>query len=555
MINFTLPEKLSASVKSSLKNLEDNQILQRIWEKDHTVWHPQPDEISNRLAWLDSPFDMFNHVERIEEFVKSIQTEGYNRAFLLGMGGSSLAPEIYKRVFDVQEGFLDLSVVDSTDPDFIKAISENIVPEKTLFIVSTKSGGTIETLSFLKYFYNLMAQAQSIDEKSVGDHFIAITDPGSKLETIAKKYNFREIFLNDPNIGGRYSALSFFGLVPAALIGIDISILLNNAKDEAQKSTNESSWQKNNGAILGTILGEAANHGIDKLTFHISSEINSFGDWVEQLIAESTGKSGKGILPVVGELPSRNVEVYGNDRQFVFITLKTGAYENFNEFKNMIEAAGHPSISIELNDKYDLGKLIFVWELATSIAGHILNIHPFNQPNVESAKILAREMISILQEGGEIQLDVKNELSINTMKEFLKTAKPNDYVGIHAYLSPSPESNTALQQIQESIRDTYHFAVTWGYGPRFLHSTGQLHKGDRGNGLFIQFISKPVNDIPIPVDAGKPESNYTFGMLKLAQAYGDAEALKKAGRKVSTFFVSEADNDTISGTEQKIKMP
>jgi glucose-6-phosphate isomerase len=552
MINYKLPAKLSSSVEDSLKNLEENKILQRIWERDHTLWHPQPEEISNRLAWLDSPVDMLNHVERIEEFAKSIPAEGYKRAFLLGMGGSSLAPEIYKRMFGVQDGFLDLKVVDSTDPDSLQAISENIDPTKTLFIVSTKSGGTIETLSFFKYFYNLLSEL--IDRKSAGDHFIAITDPGSKLETIAKNYNFRKIFLNDPNIGGRYSALSFFGLVPAALLGMDISLLLNRAKDKAKKTINETSLQKNDEVLLGTILGEAANHDVDKLTFHISPEIISFGDWVEQLIAESTGKSGKGILPVVGEMPSKNIDAYGNDRLFVFITLKAGEKEYYEGFKSMIEAAGRPSISIELNDKYDLGKLIFTWELATSIAGHIMNIHPFNQPNVESAKILAREMINHLQDGGEMHIDLKNELSITSMTEFLNKIKPGDYVGIHAYLPPSPESNFALQDLQEAIRENYHCAVTWGYGPRFLHSTGQLHKGDRGNGMFIQFISKPMHDIPIPIDAGKTESNYTFGMLKLAQAYGDAEALKKAGRKVSTFIVSEAYNNEISEIAQKIKI-
>lgn len=550
MINYNLPDKLSKAVTSSLQSMESGRILQRIREHDYTVWESQPDEISNRLDWLDSPDEMGKYVGRIEEFDKSLRDDGYDHAFLLGMGGSSLAPEVYKNIFGIKDGFLTLEIIDTTDPDAINAITQKISPEKTLFIVSTKSGGTIETLSLFKYFYNQVSESLGI--KSAGEHFVAITDPGSPLETIAKSYNFRDIFLNNPNIGGRYSALSFFGLVPAALVGIDISVLLERAKTTAQKIKFESSYQKNDGMMLGTIIGEAANQGINKLTFYISPEISSYGDWVEQLIAESTGKSGKGILPIVGELPGHDVNVYGKDRLFVFITLNGD--DSFNQLQVKAETADHPTIRIELNDIYDLGRLIFLWEIATSVAGYIIKIHPFNQPNVESAKILAREMINTFQKGGKKLSTKTKEFSLSSLLEFINENKPRDYIAIHAYLPPSTTTTLALQKLQEALRNRYYCAVTWGYGPRFLHSTGQLHKGDSGGGLFVQLISTPKIDIPIPLDAGKKESNYTFGMLKLAEAYGDAEALKKVGRKVISFTITETNKDVISTIAEEVKI-
>ena len=380
----------TAANQANIQLANDN-ILPRIWDHDHTVWNPDPEEISNRLGWLHLPQTMLPNLDQIDALVQSVKDAAYTNVLLLGMGGSSLAPEVFSKTFGPTTTGLHLEVCDSTHPDTIQAYTDKLDLARTLFIVSTKSGGTVETLSFFKYFYNQTAHA--LGEDQAGSHFVAITDPGSKLEKLAVDYNFRQTFLNDPNIGGRYSVLSFFGLVPAALIGIDIRQLLSRAGQMNSPEGNAA------GAMLGATLGAGAKNGRDKLTLITSPEIASVGDWVEQLVAESTGKNGKGILPVVSE-PLGEPEVYANDR--LFIHLRLAGDNSHSAALNAVAQAGHPVTELELADLYDLGPQFFLWEMATAVAGHIMGIHPFDQPNVESAKKRATAMVNAYQEQGKL---------------------------------------------------------------------------------------------------------------------------------------------------------
>lgn len=549
--------KYQSNIDTALRDLRENDILARIWSHDHTVWKPEPTEITNRLGWLHSPEVMSKAIPEINAFVDEIRAEGFTHALLLGMGGSSLAPEVFRFTFGVQAGYLDLAVLDSTDPGAVLAHANRLDPASTLFIVSTKSGGTVETFSFFKYFYNWTSE--KIGETKAGKHFVAITDPGSGLADTAKKYNFRKTFINDPNIGGRYSALSYFGLVPAALIGMNLNVLLERAAAMAQlsKGIASSQTEDNSPATLGVILGELAVQGRDKVTLIASPPIKYFGAWAEQLIAESTGKEGKGILPVDGEevgAPS----VYGNDRLFVYLRL-----EGDSTFDQKVEAlleAGHPVVQLDLQDLYDLGGEFFRWEIATIIASRRLEINPFDQPNVESAKILARQMVEAYQKAGKlpeqvpslqadgvsVYADVSAKNLADALNKFLAEARPGDknhksrsFVALQAYVTPTVENDAALQQLRTKIQTRLRVATTIGYGPRFLHSTGQLHKGDAGHGLFMQFTSAAVQDLAIPDEAGLPNSSMTFGVLELAQALGDRQALLDAKRRVIRFHLGK----------------
>jgi len=522
-----------AKIEKAFWDLEDNKIMTRIWDHDYTVWKPDPKEISNRLGWLHSPHAMLEEVARLEDLASDLQAEGFTRAVLLGMGGSSLAPEVLRETFGVQAGYLDLFVLDSTDPDAIRALESKLTVPETVFIVATKSGGTVETLSFFKFFYNLVLDSAGLQD--AGKQFIAITDPGSKLEQLARQYQFRSTFLNDPNIGGRYSALSFFGLVPAALLGIDLETLLASSLTGlcSCESCDCAMDENNYGVQLGAVLGILAQEGRDKLTMVTSREISSFGNWVEQLIAESTGKEGTGILPVVGENIT-TPDQYLNDRVFVYLKLEDDLSQDA-AINKLIEA-GYPVIWIQLADHYDLGGQFFLWELATAIAGHILKINPFDQPNVESSKILARKMVAEYQETGKLPGGEFSNPDPAVLDRFLdESILPGSYLSLQAYLQPTPEIEQALQTLRQKLRDKYKIATTLGFGPRFLHSTGQLHKGDGGKGVFIQFISHSEHDLPIPDQAGKPASRIGFGILKSAQAEGDARALQEGNRKIIRF--------------------
>jgi len=535
------------AVDQAVVEMRQDRVIERTLAHDHTLWKPDPTEITNRLGWLDIANRMIGEIDRLQTFTQSLRDAGYTHALLLGMGGSSLAPELFCKTFGVKTGFLDVSVLDSTDPGTVLRFARSLEMRKTLFMVATKSGGTVETLSGFKYFYNRVIEA--IGESQAGEHFIAITDPGSSLIDLAIKYNFRQTFLNDPNIGGRYSALSLFGLVPAALIGVDLPTLLQQATRMAATCQTE---DDNPATWLGAVMGELAKSGRDKLTFITSAAIASVGDWVEQLIAESTGKEGKGILPVVGEALGAP-GVYRADRLFVHLRLNDDPAHEAAVQK--LRDAGHPVILVDINDSIELGGQIYLWELATAIAGSRLAINPFDQPNVEAAKILAREMVAaylksgslppqqpILSSGGievysTIGLAAKDAVSAIT--EVIAQTLPGAYVALQAYVESTPETEKLLQQIRVKLRDSSKLATTLGYGPRFLHSTGQLHKGDAGKGLFIQITATDAEDTPIPDEAGSDASRMSFGVLKLAQALGDGQALRDGGRQVIQLHMTD----------------
>ncbi len=512
--------------------LETERVLPRIWAHDHTVWKPEPTEITNRLGWLHIAGTMVERLPEIASLVEAVRAEGYTHALLLGMGGSSLAPEVFRRVFGVRAGYLDLAVLDSTDPGAVLAMEHRSDPRRTLYVVATKSGGTVETLSFFRYFYNRTLKAVGADE--VGRHFVAITDAGSHLDELAQAHHFRAVFRNDPNIGGRYSALSYFGLVPAALVGVDVARLLRRAIAVAEGCATRACPANVMAAELGAAMGALAGEGRDKVTFVLSPSLVPFGGWAEQLIAESTGKEGKGILPVVGERLGAP-PVYGADRLFVAMGLAGEAVDE--AALSALGEAGYPVMRLALDDRYALGEQYFVWELATAIAGYHLGINPFDQPDVEAAKALAREMVVAYRETGRLPEGEVAPLEAESLWQFLAQGRPGDYVALQAYVAPTPEVDAALGVLRHRIRERLHLATTVGYGPRYLHSTGQLHKGDAGRGLFVQFTADAPHDLFIPDEAGSPQASITFQTLKMAQALGDQQALLARGRRVIRFHL------------------
>jgi len=546
--------KFQSSVEKTLNKISRERIISRIWNKDHSVWRKDPAEISNRLGWLDCIEVTRKSFSEINSFVEEIRKEGFTDALLMGMGGSSLAPEVFRLTFGVKKGYLDLHVIDSTHPETVLEYEKHLDPSKTLYIVSTKSGGTIETMSFMKYFYTIVAK--KLGKEKVSNHFIAITDPGSGLEDTAKKLNFRKIFLNDPNIGGRFSALSLFGIVPAALIGVDINRLFN----ETSEMVNECKIKElsNNGsATLGAVIGSLAKAGIDKLTLLISPQLKYLGGWLEQLIAESTGKDGKGILPVDLE-PAVSVNDYSKDR--IFVHLKLSGDNFFNNKVNEIKNAGFPVIELEMNNIYKLGAEFFRWEFATAIAGYVLNVQPFDQPNVESAKIAAKKMMKEYSEKGKLpaqkpaldlgEIKIFSDVKANNIKDalisfFSHSEKGKSYAAIQAYLKPDEKLWQKLQLLRLKILQKYKISTTLGYGPRFLHSTGQLHKGDGGNGIFIQLVSDYSENIGIPDNAGEDKSSISFGTLIKAQSLGDRKALIDNNRKVLTVDLGQNINKNL----------
>ncbi|MBX7236301.1 MAG: hypothetical protein K1X65_18095 [Caldilineales bacterium] len=540
------------AVDLALTEMDGQDIIRRIWDHDPTVWRQDPTEISNRLGWLHLPGSMASSSPALHTFAAELAGAGFSHVLLLGMGGSSLAPEVFASVFGLDSAqppagpALRLQVLDSTHPDAVLAKTAAFDPARTLYIVSTKSGGTVETFSFLRFFYNQVESA--LGKGQAGAHFAATTDPGSKLAEVAQAYNFRRTFLNDPTIGGRYSALSFFGLAPAALVGVDVARLLEQASAAAAACRRRAN---NPAARLGAILAELAKQGRDKVTFVISPDLASFGDWVEQLIAESTGKEGKGILPVVGEALGRP-ESYGPDRLFVQIKLAGDAGHDAG--LRRLARAGHPLVRIDLNDRYELGAQFFLWEMATAVAGHRLDIQPFDQPNVESAKVLARKMVAAFQETGSLppeqpafsdeSTDVFGSWPVtrrplraaaDVLIDFLRQVEAGDYLALQAYVQPTPAIAAALADLRQRLRQRYHTATTVGFGPRFLHSTGQLHKGDAGRGLFLQFTDVASATVAIPDEAGAPASSISFAVLVLAQALGDRQALVDNQRRVLRF--------------------
>jgi transaldolase/glucose-6-phosphate isomerase len=534
---------LRERIDEGLAALRKERVMDRIWAKDHTLWKPDPKEIASRLGWLSSPVDMMERVDEIEGFARAVRSEGFTQVLLLGMGGSSLAPEVFAKTFGSVPGHPELAVLDSTDPAAVVRLAGRIDPSKTLFLVSSKSGTTVEIHSFFKFFHQWAVERLGRDR--AGRHFAAITDAGSALETLAREHGFRRVFLNDPDIGGRFSALSLFGLVPAALIGVDVRALLGKAATMAANcdASNCPVAGNNHGARLGAFLGRLAQIGRDKLTLVTSPSLQHFGDWVEQLVAESTGKEGKGILPVLREAPGRP-EAYGTDR--LFVGLEAAGEPLRPAFIHSLEEAGHPVEIFRVRDPVDLGGQFFLWMMATAVAGRFLGINPFDQPDVEAAKAGAREAMEAFRASGrlpqeepalsfggvEVYGQVKGKDTMTALEGFLEAIPAGGYIAITAWLPPSDETDILLQIFRTRLRDRYRVPVTVGYGPRYLHSTGQLHKGDAGRGVFIQLTADSEEDIPIPDEPGSAAASLTFGILEAAQAAGDRQALLARGRRV-----------------------
>lgn len=500
--------ELQQAVGGRLDRMRQESVTPRIWSGDHTVWKPDPTEISNRLGWLNLPETMKPELPGLRAFGEEVRASGYRTAVLFGMGGSSLAPEVLHDTLGTAPGYLDLEVLDATDPGQISGLERRLDLNATLFIVASKSGSTIETLSQFAYFWSKLPD---------GAHFVAITDPASSLERLATERGFRRVFANPPEIGGRYSALSFFGLVPAALIGADLDALLDDAAEMMHACGAGVDVASNPGAWLGAALGEAAIASHDKLTLVLPETLHSLGNWIEQLIAESTGKEGRGIVPIVGE-PLGSPDVYGTDRLFV----------SFGEDAklNSLASAGHPVVRIPGEAR--LGSEFYRWEFATAIAGYLLGINPFDQPNVQEAKDATASILG----GQEV------DETTPTAADMLGQIGAGDYLAILAYIDRNSVNEANLQAIRVALRDRYRVATTVGFGPRFLHSTGQLHKGGPNEGVFLQVVGDDEIDLPIP---GR---EFSFGKLKRAQALGDLASLRAHGRRVSRTSIAHLNELT-----------
>ena len=517
------PGALSGDVEKRLAGWEQDGFSRRFWEKDYTLWSPQPvPEITDRMGWLKLPETMHEDVADLIEFRDRVRKDGFTHAVLLGMGGSSLAPEVFQNTFDNAPGCPELITLDSTHPAAIRAVEKRIDLKHTLFIVSSKSGTTTETLSFFRYFWSRLTGGDR------GAQFVAVTDPETPLEKLGSERGFLRVFRATPDVGGRYSALTHFGLVPAAVIGVDLGHLLDHAWEMSEASASGVPATANPALALGALVGEAARAGRDKLTFSSGPSMTALPVWLEQLVAESTGKNGRGILPVAGE-PLGDPSVYGADR--IFADFRLGKETDGDPKLQALEAAGHPVVRIHLEDPLDIAQEFFRWEIAVPAAGSILGINPFNQPDVQLAKELARQA---MKEGGGKQAPAGSEpvraedqaALEQAFTAWLGQAHAGDYIALQAYLEPRKETTAALESIRLALRDRAKLATTVGYGPRFLHSTGQLHKGGPNTGLFLQLVDDAAPDLDVP------ETDYTFGALIRAQALGDWQALTQRGRRV-----------------------
>ena len=515
----------SRAVTRAMQALDEARVAERLWKKDTTLWKgddaAHQAEIAVRLGWLDVVGTMQERVPDLTAFVGELRDARFTHAVLCGMGGSSLAPDLFRRTFGVARGHLDLAVLDSTDPQAVLSTAERSAPASTLYVVSSKSGGTVEVTSFFRYFWD---QARAALGDDAGAHFVAITDPGTSLETLAQEHGFRRVFLNPPEIGGRYSALSYFGLVPAALVGVDLNRLLERAARMLRACSPPVRAALNPGLALGATLGTLAQGRRDKVTFLSTDKLSSFGLWAEQLLAESTGKEGRGIVPVAAE-PIGKPSVYGPDR--VFVHQRTTP--SLDRATAAVGRAGHPLLAYRLNDAYDLGAEFIRWEIATAVAGHLMQIDPFDQPNVQEAKDHTKRLLAEHAERGSLPVGDAVEVTTDDLADrlaaHLRAAKPRSYVAINAYVAPNTRRDRLLTELRTVLRDRLHVATTVGYGPRFLHSTGQLHKGGPASGVFLELICTDPLDVPVP------GASYSFGILKAAQALGDHAALTGRGRR------------------------
>ena len=511
---------LLPEVESTLAKMERDRVSSRIWDKDHTVWKPSPEEITDRLGWLNVMDVMDEQVGTLKAFADEVREAGFQHVVVLGMGGSSLGPEVLRQTFGKSDTYPELIVLDSTVPDSVKSVTDSIDPARTLFLVSSKSGTTIEPNSLYRHYRSLVEQL--VDKDQVGQNFVAVTDPGTPLVNMAREAGFRRIFPNPSDIGGRYSVLSYFGLVPAALAGLDVKTLLERAKSMRETCAFSVPAHNNPGAWLGAVIGTSALQGRDKLTLVMSPSIESFGLWVEQLIAESTGKEGKGVLPVSGE-PLMSPERYGDDRLFVCVRLDNDNNSVTDAAIERIELSGQPIVRLSLRDKYDLGAEFYRWKFATAVAGAVLEINPFDQPNVQQAKDKTNQVLEEYRELGRMPVSDPS----GSISELLASAQDGDYLAILAYVQQTPEMDQALSDLRQAVMNRHGIPTTLGYGPRFLHSTGQLHKGGPKTGLFLQLTAIHEEDLSIP---GEP---YTFGVLADAQALGDLQTLQVLGRRVA----------------------
>ncbi|MGA7756112.1 MAG: bifunctional transaldolase/phosoglucose isomerase [Candidatus Sulfotelmatobacter sp.] len=544
-LKTSLPESLAATVKTTIADWQSGGKMKRLWDRDASLW--TGDDESKWLGWLDIVAEQTAHQDELQKFAKEVHTRGFEHILLLGMGGSSLCPEVLRMTFGRIPQFPNLHVLDSTDPAQVKAFEHQIDIAKTLFIVSSKSGSTLEPNIFKQYFFE--RTKQTVGAAKAGSHFIAITDPGSKMQQVAEGDHFLHIFFGRPSIGGRYSALSNFGMVPAAAIGLDTKKFLSRTAEMVRACGPGSSVEENPGAALGIILGAAANAGRDKVTIITSPGIADLGAWLEQLLAESTGKIGKGIIPVDREALT-SPDIYGNDRVFAYVRLENGVDADQEAKVAAIEKAGHPVVRITMADTYDLGAEFFRWEIATAVAGAIIGINAFNQPDVEASKIATRNLTSeyektgslpaekpILEDSGvKLFTDDKNAADLakaagtdkslaGYLKAHLSRIKAGDYFAVLGYIQMNAEHEQSLQKLRHAVRDKKHVATCLGFGPRFLHSTGQAYKGGPNSGVFLQITCDDAVELPVP------GQKYTFGIVKAAQARGDFQVLAERGRR------------------------
>jgi transaldolase/glucose-6-phosphate isomerase len=543
-LKTSLPETLAATVKSTIADWQSGGKVKRLWDRDTSLWTGEDE--SKWLGWLDIVDEQIAQHDTLQKFAKEVQTRGFQHILLLGMGGSSLCPEVLQMTFGRIPHFPELHVLDSTDPAQVKAFEHKIDIPKTLFIVSSKSGSTLEPNIFKQYFFERAKQVVGTDK--VGSHFVAITDPGSKMQQVAEGDHFLHIFFGRPSIGGRYSALSNFGMIPAAAMGMDTKKFLERAAEMERACGPSVKVEENPGAVLGIILGSAANARRDKVTIITSPGISDLGAWLEQLIAESTGKVGKGIIPVDREHLA-SPEVYGNDRIFAYIRLESEVDSEQDAKVTALEKAGHPVVRITMPDTYDLGAEFFRWEIATAVAGAIIGINTFNQPDVEASKIATRTLTSeyektgslppekpILEDSGvKLFTDEKNASALAAaagekslagyLKAHLGRVHTGDYFAVLGYIKMNGEHEESLQALRHAVRDAKHVATCLGFGPRFLHSTGQAYKGGPNTGVFLQITCDDAVELPVP------GQKYTFGIVKAAQARGDFQVLAERGRR------------------------
>jgi transaldolase/glucose-6-phosphate isomerase len=538
---YKLPDTLARAVAASLEDWKSNNKVQRLWQKDASLW-TGTDE-SNWLGWLAITGEQLARIGVFKQTADDAKKARFKHALLLGMGGSSLCPEVLRLTFGKIKGFPELHVLDSTDPTQIKALEAKLDLKRTLCIVSSKSGSTLEPNIYKQYFFDRVKI--KVGEKEVGNRFIAITDPGSKMQQVAEADKFRNIFIGVPSIGGRYSALSNFGMIPAAVMGLNVAKFLKNTEEMVQACGASSPADANPGALLGIILGVAANHGRDKLTIITSPGIFDLGAWLEQLIAESTGKNGKGIIPVDRERLAKPA-AYGNDRVFAYLRLASKLDKAQDAAVAALEKAGHPVVRITLPHLYNLGQEFFRWEIATAVAGSIIGINAFNQPDVEASKIETRKLTNEYEATGKLPpeapffedngiklfADEKNAGTLKgpaTLTGILRTHLSrlgmNDYFAVLGYIPMNSVNEKALQGIRHAVRDTKKVATVLGFGPRFLHSTGQAYKGGPNSGVFLQITCDDAKDLPVP------GQKYTFGIVKAAQARGDFAVLAERGRR------------------------